>query len=71
MARMMSISDLLHEARMRRRVSVTELAATVGVSPAAVYGWEAGRNRPTDSNLKAVCRVLKLPIRATLNVEKL
>jgi len=68
MARRQPLSDFLHEARLRRGISVRALSDDVGVSPAAIYGWETGRNRPRETNLKAVCRMLKLPIRTTLEL---
>jgi len=53
-------------ARLRRRgLSVAELAEQVGVSTASIYFWEQDRARPRDANLTALCKVLKLPIRAT------
>jgi DNA-binding XRE family transcriptional regulator len=47
----------LRDARIRRGLSSAEVADLVGVSPASVYFWE--------TDLTALCRVLKLPIRAT------
>jgi hypothetical protein len=35
------------------------------VSDAAIYRWETDRSRPRDANLSALCKVLKLPVRAT------
>ena len=35
------------------------------VSDAAIYRWETDLRRPTDVNLTALCKVLKLPLRAT------
>jgi hypothetical protein len=40
-------------------------AEQVGVSTASAYFWETDQCRPTDVNLTALCRTLKLPIRAT------
>jgi transcriptional regulator with XRE-family HTH domain len=67
-ARKPFLHDLLHEARLRKGFSVQEVSECVGVTPTAVYGWEQGRNRPREENLKALCRVLKLPIRSTLDL---
>jgi transcriptional regulator with XRE-family HTH domain len=55
----------LRDARIKRHLSVAEVADQVGVSPASVYFWENDRVRPRDGNLSALCKVLKLPIRAT------
>ena len=37
----------------------------MGVSQAEVYLWETDRSRPRDANLSALCKVLKLSVRAT------
>jgi DNA-binding XRE family transcriptional regulator len=58
------LATLLRKARLGRNLSVAEIAQKVGVSIAAVYFWEAGRNQPRDDNLKALCRVLELPVQA-------
>ena len=60
------LSRYLREARIRRRLSVAEVAEQVGVSTASIYFWESDRVRPRDANLAMLCRVLRLPIRATL-----
>lgn len=65
MPRKSSLSKHLREARVRRGLSVAEVAAHVGVSTAAVYFWETDFCRPRQDNLTAVCKLLKLPIRAT------
>ena len=46
-------------------LSVAEVAEQVGVSTASIYFWETDHVRPRDANLSALCKVLKLPIRAT------
>ena len=63
MARAKSLSKQLRLARESRGLSVAEVADRVGVSQAAVYFWEGGRVRPRIGNLKALCKVLKLPVR--------
>jgi transcriptional regulator with XRE-family HTH domain len=55
----------LHDARMKRGLSVVKVAEQVGVSTASIYFWENDRFRPRDDNLSALCKALKLPIRAT------
>jgi transcriptional regulator with XRE-family HTH domain len=55
----------LRDARTKRGLSVAEVAERVGVSTVSVYVWETDRVRPRDANLSALCRVLKLPVRAT------
>jgi transcriptional regulator with XRE-family HTH domain len=54
----------LRDARIKRRLSVAEVAELVGVSAASIYFWENDRVRPRDGNLSALCKVLKLPMRA-------
>ncbi len=55
----------LRDARIRRGLSVVEVAEQVGVSTASIYFWETDHCRPRDANLSALCKVLRLPIRAT------
>jgi transcriptional regulator with XRE-family HTH domain len=65
LARKPSFAQYLRDARIKRRLSAAEVAEQVGVSTASVYFWENDRVRPRDENLSALCKVLKLPIRAT------
>jgi transcriptional regulator with XRE-family HTH domain len=60
-----SFGRYLYDARIKRGLSVAEVAEQAGVSKPSVYFWEADRSRPRDANLSALCKVLKLPIRAT------
>jgi DNA-binding XRE family transcriptional regulator len=46
-------------------LSAPEVAEQIGVSPASIYFWETDHCRPRAANLAALCKVLKLPIRAT------
>jgi transcriptional regulator with XRE-family HTH domain len=55
----------LRNARTKRGLSAAEVADLVGVSSVSIYLWETDHCRPRDHNLTALCRVLKLPIRAT------
>ena len=55
----------LRDARVRRGLSVAEVAEQVGVSTASIYFWETDHCRPRDANLSALCKVLRLPIKAT------
>jgi len=65
MAKKPSLSQHLREARIKRGLSVAEVAENAVVSVASVYLWETGKARPLDGNLTALCKALKLPIRAT------
>ena len=65
MARKISLNRHLRDARIERGLSVADVADRIGVSPTTVYLWEQGRIRPRDENLSALCRALKLPIKAT------
>lgn len=65
MAKKPSLSAHLRDARIKRGLRVAEVAENAGVSVASVYLWETGKTRPRDGNLTALCKVLKLPIRAT------
>ena len=55
----------LRNARVKRGLSATEVADLVGVSSVSIYLWETDHCRPRDRNLTALCRALKLPVRAT------
>jgi transcriptional regulator with XRE-family HTH domain len=65
MPRKPSFAQHIRNARIQRKLSVAEVAEQVGVSEAAVYMWETDRSRPRDGNLSALCKALKLPVRAT------
>jgi transcriptional regulator with XRE-family HTH domain len=55
----------VRNARVKRGLSAAQVADLVGVSSVSIYLWETDHCRPRDRNLTALCRVLKLPIRAT------
>ena len=61
----LSFARHLRDARIKRRLSVAEVAEQVGVSQSSIYFWETDHCRPRDANLSALCKVLKLPVRAT------
>jgi transcriptional regulator with XRE-family HTH domain len=65
LARKLSFAQHLRDAPTKRGLSVAEVAEQVGVSQVSIYYWETDHYRPRDENLSALCRVLKLPIRAT------
>jgi DNA-binding XRE family transcriptional regulator len=65
LARKISFADHLRNARTKRRLTVADVAEQVGVSTAAIYFWETDHCRPRLENLTALCKVLKLPIKAT------
>ena len=65
LARKQDFARYLRDARIKRRLSVAEVAEQVGVSTASIYFWENDRARPWDGNLSALCKVLKRPIKAT------
>jgi len=65
MVRKPSFSQMIRDTRRKRGLSVADVAERAGVSVASIYIWETDRGRPRDSNLSALCKVLKLPIRAT------
>ena len=65
LARKQDFARYLRDARIKRHMSVAEVAEQVGVSTASIYFWENDRVRPREGNLSALCKVLKLPIRAT------
>jgi transcriptional regulator with XRE-family HTH domain len=60
-----SLSRHLRNARIERGLTVASVAEQIGVSTVAIYLWEMGRHKPRAENLSALCKVLKLPVRAT------
>ncbi len=60
-----SFGTHLRNARQKQKLRVRDVAAQMNVSDAAIYRWETDLRRPTDANLTALCKVLKLPVRAT------
>jgi transcriptional regulator with XRE-family HTH domain len=58
----------LRDARIKRGLSAAEVADEVGVSSSSIYFWETDHCRPRDENLSALCKALKLPIRATREI---
>jgi len=65
MARKPSFSQMIRDTRRKRGLSVADVAERAGVSVASIYIWETDRGRPRDANLSALCKVLRLPVRAT------
>jgi transcriptional regulator with XRE-family HTH domain len=65
LAKKPSFASYLRNARTKRGLSVAEVADQVGVSASSIYFWETDRVRPRDANLTALCKVLRLPIKAT------
>ena len=68
MPRKPNFSRYVRNARLERGLSVAELAQRIGVSAASVYFWETDRVRPRDANLNALCKALRLPIKATREI---
>jgi transcriptional regulator with XRE-family HTH domain len=60
-----SLCRHLRNARIERGLTVATVAEQVGVSTVSIDLWESGRNKPRAENLSALCKVLKLPVRAT------
>ena len=60
-----NFSRYIRDARIKRGLSVAYVASEVGVTGPCVYFWETGKARSRDANLSELCRVLKLPVRAT------
>jgi DNA-binding XRE family transcriptional regulator len=60
-----SLSRHLRNVRIERGLTQAEVARQVGVTGPCVYFWETGKTRPQGQNFSALCKALKLPIRAT------
>lgn len=67
-AAQVSFSHHLRDDRIRRGLSVAEVAEQVGVSDQSIYFWENNHVRPRDGNLSALSTVLKVPLKATREV---
>lgn len=60
-----NFASYLRDARIRRGLSVADVAEQVGVSQSSIYFWETDHCRPRAENLHALCKALRLPIKAT------
>jgi transcriptional regulator with XRE-family HTH domain len=63
MAGKISFGTHLRKARKEQKLRVRDVAAQMDISDSAIYCWETDRKRPSDANLTALCKVLKLPVR--------
>jgi transcriptional regulator with XRE-family HTH domain len=68
LARKPNFARYLRDARIKRGLSVAEVAERVGVSSSSIYFWEIDHCRPRSENLSALCKVLKLPVKATRDI---
>lgn len=64
MARKPQLNSLLRDARLKKGMTLQQLADAVGVTGAAIAHWEAGKNRPRASHLTAACKALRIPLKA-------
>jgi transcriptional regulator with XRE-family HTH domain len=55
-----SLSERLATARRALGLSQRKMAAKLGVDPATLMGWEAGRHQPTGKSLNLIKRALQL-----------
>jgi transcriptional regulator with XRE-family HTH domain len=65
MAKKPTLSSVIRSARLERGLTLKAVADAVGVTGPAISHWEAALNKPSDKNLTAICKVLRLPVRAT------
>ena len=61
-----SLSKRIRDARQVKGFTAAELAERAGASQVSIYYWESGRVRPRDTNLAALCKALKMPLRETM-----
>jgi transcriptional regulator with XRE-family HTH domain len=59
-----TFGSYIRNARKKQKLRVRDVAARMDISDAAIYRWETDSRRPNDANLNALCKVLKLPIKA-------
>jgi DNA-binding XRE family transcriptional regulator len=58
LARKPDFAQHLRNARMRRNLSIAEVANQVGVSTASIYFWENDRVRPRDAKLSVLSHLV-------------
>jgi len=55
-----SLSERLAAARRGHGLSQRKMAAKLGVDPATLMGWEAGRHQPSGKSLELIARVFQV-----------
>ena len=55
-----SLPECLAMARMALGLSQRKMAETLGVDPATIQDWEAGRHQPAKKSLEVIRRVLEI-----------
>ncbi|MSO90970.1 MAG: XRE family transcriptional regulator [Acetobacteraceae bacterium] len=63
MARKPQLNTMLRAARLKKGLTLQQLADAIGVTGAAIAHWEAGKNRPREAHLAAACKALKISVR--------
>ena len=58
-------------ARRALGLSQRKMAAKLGVDPATLLGWEAGRHRPAGKSIELIKRVLQMTVRPDLGSSSL
>jgi ribosome-binding protein aMBF1 (putative translation factor) len=56
-----SLPESLVTARKALGLSQRKMAAKLGVDPATIMGWEAGRHKPTGKSLDLIGTALQIP----------
>lgn len=69
--RMRRIGNKLREARIRRRLTQSQLAEEVNVSPGTISNWENGNTSPKVKKIKELCLTLKIDIDDILDDKKM
>jgi len=55
-----SLADRLAAARRALGLSQRKMAGKLGVDPATLMGWEAGRHQPTGRSIELIGKVLEI-----------
>jgi transcriptional regulator with XRE-family HTH domain len=55
-----SLAERLATARRALGLSQRKMAGKLGVDPATLMGWEAGRHQPTEKSLDLIARALQI-----------
>lgn len=58
----MNIGKVFKEARARKNITQKAMAQSLGLTPAALWKIEVGRNWPKQKTIEALCRETEMPL---------
>ena len=65
----MSIGERIKELRRQKDMTQEQLAELLGITSAAVSGWECGRNAPDISQIPQLCQIFSVSADMLLNID--